>query len=101
MTAPVLPSSLTEADQRLLHLLVRCGRIDRAAAAAIERSSAEGGISVIDAMVAAGTLADADIAKTIADELKMPLLDLHTLSFTEGGTEFVDEPTASVDTAAA
>jgi type II secretory ATPase GspE/PulE/Tfp pilus assembly ATPase PilB-like protein/ActR/RegA family two-component response regulator len=94
MTAPVLPSSLTEADQRLLNLLVRCGRIDRAAAVAIERSSAEDGISVIDAMVAAGTLSDADIAKTIADELKMPLLDLHTLSFTEGGTEFVDEPTA-------
>jgi type II secretory ATPase GspE/PulE/Tfp pilus assembly ATPase PilB-like protein/ActR/RegA family two-component response regulator len=94
MTAPVLPSSLTEADQRLLNLLVRCGRIERAAAAEIERSSAEDGISVIDAMVTSGTISDTDIAKTIAGELKMPLLDLQTLSFTEGGTEFVDEPTA-------
>jgi type II secretory ATPase GspE/PulE/Tfp pilus assembly ATPase PilB-like protein/ActR/RegA family two-component response regulator len=77
-----------------VNLLVRRGRLDRAAAAGIERSSAEDGISVIDAIVASGTLSDTDIAKTVADELKMPLLDLRSLPFTEGGTEFVDEPTA-------
>lgn len=70
MTIPLLSSSLTEADRRLLKLLVRCGRPHRGAAAAIERSSAEDGISAIDAIVASCLLSDADIAETIAEELK-------------------------------
>ncbi len=93
LSPEVLPP-LSEADKRLLNLLVRSGRIDSTAAATIERSAADERISIIDAIAAIGALTDAEIANTISTELKIPLFDLTALPSREGDAEIIDEDTA-------
>jgi type II secretory ATPase GspE/PulE/Tfp pilus assembly ATPase PilB-like protein/CheY-like chemotaxis protein len=91
---PELVSALTPADRRLLNLLRKAGRIDAARAAAIERTAADERISVIDAIVASALMSDADIAKTVSDALKVPLLDLSAATFEERAGERIDEKAA-------
>ena len=63
------------ADKRLVQLLLRRGQIDAAAAAKLEALANEERISVIDAAAATETVSDVDIARAIAAELKIPLVD--------------------------
>ncbi|MBI2964033.1 MAG: Flp pilus assembly complex ATPase component TadA [Deltaproteobacteria bacterium] len=77
-----------------MHLLERAGRLDRSAAAAVERAMAVNGASAIEAIVAQGALSESEIAKTLADELRIPLLDLGALPFMEAAAALVDEATA-------
>ena len=54
----------------------------------------EQGTSAIDAVVAAGALSDAELARVVAEELHLPLVDLSLLQPMEGGAGIVDEATA-------
>jgi type IV pilus assembly protein PilB len=83
------------ADQRLLNLLVRRGKIDKPTASAAERSVVEERSSAVEALEAAGSATEAEIASMLATELRLPLVDLKSVPFNEGGTDLVDEPTAN------
>ena len=82
------------ADQRLLSLLKHSGRIDSVTAAGIERAMAAGDLSAIDAVTEKGGLSESDIARTIAAELKLPLVDLHSTPCSEEGVGIVNKETA-------
>jgi type IV pilus assembly protein PilB len=64
------------ADQRLLSLLKKNGRLDAATASAIERAMIDRSLSAIDALVDRGVLPEYEIARLIAAELRLPLADL-------------------------
>ncbi|MGH7804228.1 MAG: GspE/PulE family protein, partial [Candidatus Binatia bacterium] len=87
-TAPIV------ANQRLLNLLVRRGKIDREAATSAERAFTEERISLIEALEDAGLATESEIATILAAELRLPFVDLKSVPFNEGGTELVDQATA-------
>ena len=82
------------ANQRLLNALVRRGKIDRTAASAAERSVSEERISAIEALEDAGLATEDEIAALLGSELRVPLVDLKSVPFNEGGTDLVDESMA-------
>jgi type IV pilus assembly protein PilB len=67
------------ADQRLLALLKKCGRLDAAATTAIERAMSDGATSAVDAAIERGGLPDYEIARVVATELHLTLADLRTV----------------------
>jgi type II secretory ATPase GspE/PulE/Tfp pilus assembly ATPase PilB-like protein len=88
-----LPSAPV-ADQRLLAFLRQTGRIDPATAANVESTVADGRLSAIDALVESGTLSDRDLARLIAEALKLPLVDLGSVPPTENGAGVISRSTA-------
>ena len=66
------------ADQRLLALLKKCGRLDPTATAAIERAMSDGTQSAVDAAIDCGGLPDYEIARVIGSELRLTLIDLRS-----------------------
>jgi type IV pilus assembly protein PilB len=97
MVKPATPLHLPPApvaDQRLLSLLKETGRIDSVAAAAVDQALAERHVSAIDALVESGTLSEDDVARAIAEELKLPLVDLRSVPSIDDGVGIVSKSTA-------
>jgi len=81
------------ADQRLLAMLKKIGRIDAAGMSRVERATSIGA-SAVDAIIDAGVMAEYDLARTIATELRLPLLDLRSNAPDETGATVLTKSTA-------
>jgi type IV pilus assembly protein PilB len=81
------------ADQRLLAVLKKAGHIDAAAASRIERAMSVG-TSAIDAVIESEALSEYDLARAIASELRLPLVDLSSNPPEDSGATVITQSTA-------
>jgi type IV pilus assembly protein PilB len=90
-----MAAKLNAADQRLLAFLVRSGRVERQQAEAIEQSSDTVGRSLVEILQKSGMLSEEDLARTISEGLRLPLLKLDIARLHDGGADLVKESLAT------
>ncbi|MEA2625013.1 MAG: type pilus assembly protein PilB [Candidatus Binatota bacterium] len=86
--------SKTEAQKSLLSFLVRTGKLDREQAARVDQLAQSKDLSVAEAVAQLGLLAEEQLAKALAVELRLPLLNLATIPFDDAATKMVKESSA-------
>ena len=71
-------------QQALLNLLVRSKRLDPERARTVENSLAAGGNDLVDSLQRGAGIDDKDLARFVAEGLRLPLLQLSSAPFDEG-----------------
>jgi type II secretory ATPase GspE/PulE/Tfp pilus assembly ATPase PilB-like protein/CheY-like chemotaxis protein len=92
---PPARKTLSPADQRLVSFLQRRDDLPAEKIARVAAAAAAEGIPLVEALEEKGVLSETALARRLATELRLPLLNLPTLSIDEATLRLVDESLAA------